>query len=98
MKDIVSNYQRPPLTNNTKSDESKSNNKTSVASPYKGGQSHELDQPADNVYHQILPEDYEDGIADPKVLPIHFNYNFIEREKIPLHNEKYSKTNDDFSK
>ena len=25
------------------------------------------------------------------MLPIHFNYNFMERDKIPLHNEKFSR-------
>ena len=32
------------------------------------------------------------------MLPIHFNYNFMERDKIPLHNEKYSKTSDVYQK
>ena len=32
------------------------------------------------------------------MLPIHFNYNFIERDSIPLHNEKYSRLNDEYSK
>jgi hypothetical protein len=32
------------------------------------------------------------------VLPIHFNYNFIERDQIPLHNQQFSKINDDYQK
>jgi hypothetical protein len=28
-------------------------------------------------------------------LPIHFNYNFIERDQIPLHNDKFSRTIED---
>jgi hypothetical protein len=37
-------------------------------------------------------------MQEPQVLPIHFNYNFMERDQIPLHNEKYSKINDDYLK
>jgi hypothetical protein len=37
-------------------------------------------------------------VQDPQVLPIHFNYNFIDRENIPLHNEKFSKINDEYHK
>jgi len=46
----------------------------------------------------VLPDDAEDPIPDPQVIPIHFNYNFMERERIPLHNEKYSRINDESSK
>jgi hypothetical protein len=51
-----------------------------------------------NVYHQVLPDESEDSIQDPQVLPIHFNYNFMERERIPLHNEKYSRISEDHQK
>jgi hypothetical protein len=58
-----------------------------------------MEQQQDNIYHQTLPDDYEEMIPDaPQVLPIHFNYNFIERDSIPLHNEKYSRINDEHSK
>lgn len=52
----------------------------------------------DNVYHQNFPEETEDHIQDAQVLPIHFNYNFMERDKIPLHNEKYSRQAIDHAK
>ena len=31
------------------------------------------------------------GGLDAPLMPIHFQYNFLNREDIPLHNEKYSK-------
>ena len=31
-------------------------------------------------------------MQDAQTLPIHFNYNFMERDKIPLHNEKFSRS------
>ena len=43
------------------------------------------------VYQQILPDETEEVVQDAQVLPIHFNYNFMERDKIPLHNEKFSR-------
>ena len=52
----------------------------------------------ENIYHQVLPDDTDDPIPDPQVIPIHFNYNFMERDRIPLHNEKYSRINDEYFK
>ena len=37
-------------------------------------------------------------MQEPQTLPIHFSYNFMERDQIPLHNEKYSKMNNEFQK
>jgi hypothetical protein len=31
------------------------------------------------------------GGLDAPLMPIHFQYNFLNREDIPLHNEKFSK-------
>uniref|UniRef100_A0A7S3IY46 Uncharacterized protein n=1 Tax=Strombidium inclinatum TaxID=197538 RepID=A0A7S3IY46_9SPIT len=30
------------------------------------------------------------------MLPIHFNYNFMERDGIPMHNEKYSRATEEY--
>ena len=43
--------------------------------------------------------DYEDEpVQDPQVLPIHFNYNFMDRDTIPLHNEKFSRATEEHLK
>ena len=33
------------------------------------------------------------GGLDAPMMPIHFQYNFLNREDIPLHNQKFSKPN-----
>ena len=58
----------------------------------------DIEQPAENIYSQNYPEQAGDVNLEPQILPIHFNFNFIERDRVPLHNVKYSKTNDEYSK
>ena len=45
-----------------------------------------------------MPDEAEETISDPQILPIHFNFNYMERDNIPLHNEKYSRMNDEYQK
>uniref|UniRef100_A0A7S3CHP3 Association with the SNF1 complex (ASC) domain-containing protein n=1 Tax=Strombidium rassoulzadegani TaxID=1082188 RepID=A0A7S3CHP3_9SPIT len=45
-----------------------------------------------------MPEEEEEAGQDPQVLPIHFNYNFIERDQIPLHNDKFSRASEDYTR
>lgn len=79
-----------------KSDNESSNKNKGSAKA--AAQVNDMDAPQDNVYHQILPDEYEEAIPDPQVLPMHLNFNFMEREFIPLHNEKWSKTNEDIKR
>jgi hypothetical protein len=36
--------------------------------------------PQENIYHQNLPDETEEQMQDPQTLPIHFSYNFMERD------------------
>ncbi len=43
------------------------------------------------VYTQHIPQDNNKYAAqDVQVMPLHFQYNYLNKHTIPLHNEKYS--------
>ena len=48
-----------------------------------------------NNYSQAMPAtvmgDMIGGSPDATLMPIHFQYNFLNRDDIPLHNEEFSK-------
>ena len=76
-----------------------SGNKPRSGNAQSTGVNNDIDNmPQENIYHQNLPEENEEQVQDPQLLPIHFSYNFMARDHIPLHNEKFSRMNNEHQK